>query len=368
MLATWLSYDDLERLVVASLTAPVVGHSVIYGFSDNTHALVGQHLGGAHRLSPRGQLRAVSRRRRGAPAAARPERPDDDLPGRRLRHQGTVRELIGEEPMTRTIVYVACADSHEIAVLRLDPASGALVPVQQVPTGGTVMPLAVSPRPAPALRLDPLGAARGAELRHRPRRRHARAARQQPAAGEHVLDRPRPQRPLAAQRFLWREPGGGEPDRRRRRRRPGAADLRHGAERALDPDRSGEPLRLRRLPRRRRGLGLRLRRRDRQRSSPGRSRPGAPAPAPGRATSPSIRRRRSSTSSTSSTPPSMRSSTTPMPPASATSRRSPRCRPASSASPGRPTSTSAPTGAFSTPASAARAPSRRSRSIPRAAG
>jgi len=46
--------------------------------------------------------------------------------------------------MTRTIVYVACADSHEIAVLRLDPASGALVPVQQVATGGTVMPLAVS--------------------------------------------------------------------------------------------------------------------------------------------------------------------------------------------------------------------------------
>jgi len=36
MLATWLSYDDLERLVLASLTAPVVGHSVIYGVSDNT--------------------------------------------------------------------------------------------------------------------------------------------------------------------------------------------------------------------------------------------------------------------------------------------------------------------------------------------
>ena len=36
MLATWLSYDDLERLVVASLTAPVVGHSVIYGCSDNS--------------------------------------------------------------------------------------------------------------------------------------------------------------------------------------------------------------------------------------------------------------------------------------------------------------------------------------------
>ena len=36
MLATWMSYDDLERLVLASLTAPVVGHSVIYGVSDNT--------------------------------------------------------------------------------------------------------------------------------------------------------------------------------------------------------------------------------------------------------------------------------------------------------------------------------------------
>jgi uronate dehydrogenase len=35
MLATWLSYDDLERLVVASLTAPVVGHTIVYGMSDN---------------------------------------------------------------------------------------------------------------------------------------------------------------------------------------------------------------------------------------------------------------------------------------------------------------------------------------------
>ncbi|MCE1194455.1 MAG: NAD(P)-dependent oxidoreductase [Acidovorax sp.] len=36
MLATWMSYDDLERLVVASLTAPVVGHSILYGMGDNT--------------------------------------------------------------------------------------------------------------------------------------------------------------------------------------------------------------------------------------------------------------------------------------------------------------------------------------------
>lgn len=36
MLATWLSYDDLERLVVAALTAPVAGHTIVYGMSDNT--------------------------------------------------------------------------------------------------------------------------------------------------------------------------------------------------------------------------------------------------------------------------------------------------------------------------------------------
>ena len=36
MLATWMSYDDLERLVIASLTAPVVRHTVIFGMSDNS--------------------------------------------------------------------------------------------------------------------------------------------------------------------------------------------------------------------------------------------------------------------------------------------------------------------------------------------
>jgi uronate dehydrogenase len=36
MLNTWLSYDDLERLVVAALTTPRVGHTVVYGVSDNT--------------------------------------------------------------------------------------------------------------------------------------------------------------------------------------------------------------------------------------------------------------------------------------------------------------------------------------------
>jgi uronate dehydrogenase len=35
MLATWLSYDDLYRLVTACLTTPVLGHSIVFGMSDN---------------------------------------------------------------------------------------------------------------------------------------------------------------------------------------------------------------------------------------------------------------------------------------------------------------------------------------------
>ena len=37
MLATWLSYDDLDRLVTACLTTPVLGHTIVYGVSDNTN-------------------------------------------------------------------------------------------------------------------------------------------------------------------------------------------------------------------------------------------------------------------------------------------------------------------------------------------
>jgi len=37
MLATFLSYDDLERLVLAALNAPAVGHTVICGVSANPH-------------------------------------------------------------------------------------------------------------------------------------------------------------------------------------------------------------------------------------------------------------------------------------------------------------------------------------------
>ncbi|QTN24376.1 NAD(P)-dependent oxidoreductase [Rhizobacter sp. AJA081-3] len=49
MLATWLSYDDLERLVVSALTAPGVGHSIVYGMSANTTSwwdnTAARHLG-----------------------------------------------------------------------------------------------------------------------------------------------------------------------------------------------------------------------------------------------------------------------------------------------------------------------------------
>ena len=45
----------------------------------------------------------------------------------------------------KTFVYVANADSHDIAVLALDGASGALREVERCAVGGTVMPLAASP-------------------------------------------------------------------------------------------------------------------------------------------------------------------------------------------------------------------------------
>jgi len=49
MLATWLSHDDLERLVVAALCAPLVGHTVVFGMSDNAQSFwdnrLARHLG-----------------------------------------------------------------------------------------------------------------------------------------------------------------------------------------------------------------------------------------------------------------------------------------------------------------------------------
>ena len=44
MLATWMSYDDLHRLITACLTTPVLGHSIIYGTSDNAVSWYDNHL------------------------------------------------------------------------------------------------------------------------------------------------------------------------------------------------------------------------------------------------------------------------------------------------------------------------------------
>jgi uronate dehydrogenase len=35
MLVTWLSYDDLEQLIVRGLFTPNVGHTIVYGASAN---------------------------------------------------------------------------------------------------------------------------------------------------------------------------------------------------------------------------------------------------------------------------------------------------------------------------------------------
>ena len=48
-------------------------------------------------------------------------------------------------PPTRAVAYVSNADSRDISVLSLDLATGAVQPLQTVPVGGTVMPLALSP-------------------------------------------------------------------------------------------------------------------------------------------------------------------------------------------------------------------------------
>ena len=38
MLASWLSFDDLHRLITACLTTPVLGHSIVFGISNNAVA------------------------------------------------------------------------------------------------------------------------------------------------------------------------------------------------------------------------------------------------------------------------------------------------------------------------------------------
>jgi uronate dehydrogenase len=76
MLATWLSFDDLERLVVAALTAPLVGHTVIYGVSDNRLAwwdnASARHVGFRPRDSSEPFRAAIEARQPGPPDLADP--------------------------------------------------------------------------------------------------------------------------------------------------------------------------------------------------------------------------------------------------------------------------------------------------------
>jgi len=66
---------------------------------------------------------------------------------RRTAALATLTALAGLSSMAqaKTIVYVSNADSQDIYVLELNPKNGTLTPIEQVPTGGTVMPLALSP-------------------------------------------------------------------------------------------------------------------------------------------------------------------------------------------------------------------------------
>ena len=72
MLWSWLSFADCVRLVVAALTAPRVGFSVIYGTSDNAAARGLERPRHPHRLPARGQRRRL---RRGDPGGIAPAGP-----------------------------------------------------------------------------------------------------------------------------------------------------------------------------------------------------------------------------------------------------------------------------------------------------
>ncbi len=84
MMVTWLSYDDLEQLVVRSLFTRNVGHTIVYGASANRDSWWDNgragHLGYApkdssepFRAKVEAQPRTLSRR------------PRCPVPGRRLR-------------------------------------------------------------------------------------------------------------------------------------------------------------------------------------------------------------------------------------------------------------------------------------------
>jgi hypothetical protein len=84
MLSTWLSYDDLTQLIERGLFTADVGHTVVYGASDNRTVWwdnrYAEHLG----YQPKDTSGSVPRRGRGQTSARR-RRPEHGLPGWRLR-------------------------------------------------------------------------------------------------------------------------------------------------------------------------------------------------------------------------------------------------------------------------------------------
>jgi uronate dehydrogenase len=88
MLSTWLSHDDLHRLVTACLTAPVVGHSIIYGTSDNASSWYDNRL--AKHIGYKPQDSSDSYRE-----AVMANTPDPDLMDIVALHQGGVFLKLG---------------------------------------------------------------------------------------------------------------------------------------------------------------------------------------------------------------------------------------------------------------------------------
>jgi uronate dehydrogenase len=83
MLATWLSYGDLHRLVTACLTTPVLGHTIVFGMSDNPVTWwdnrLARHVGYRPQDSSEGFREAVFART-----------PEPDLNDPAVQHQGGV--------------------------------------------------------------------------------------------------------------------------------------------------------------------------------------------------------------------------------------------------------------------------------------
>ena len=83
MLATWLSYGDLHRLVTACLTTPVLGHTIIFGMSDNAVTWWDNRL--ARHVGYRPQDSSDAFR-----AAMYANTPEPDLQDPAVQHQGGI--------------------------------------------------------------------------------------------------------------------------------------------------------------------------------------------------------------------------------------------------------------------------------------